>query len=174
MENESTVTFSYSIMEKALARIFRVHAGSMTVLRGRIKALHRSGIAPSNPGRGKVIQYKVEDCFQMAVALGFVDFGLTPSAIAGLMAQSDFFGFSYNKVANENSGHTMLCMLPHVFSNNDIAQFVLLKRSKINQDTVCGFGGRVALIDLEFLRHEVETELAPFLSIKAGVLNVDP
>ncbi len=80
-------TFGYSVLEGALARVFKLSPEAQVgVLRGRVVHLRRNGFGPQEAGRGKRIEYDYETADKWLVALALEDAGLAPLPIMGMIA----------------------------------------------------------------------------------------
>lgn len=74
--------FRYAQVEAALARLHAIDESGMGALKGVIIHLQRQGLVPANPGRGKRIDYTLENVWLWAVCLELLQFGLDPKIAA--------------------------------------------------------------------------------------------
>lgn len=73
--------YPYKTVEKALARLHVVGPAGWGAFRGRIQHLQRLGMVPASPGRGKRIEYTLEDAAKWAFALELEEFGIDPAVV---------------------------------------------------------------------------------------------
>ncbi|MFG1417037.1 hypothetical protein V5F38_04370 [Xanthobacter sp. V0B-10] len=88
--------YSYKQVEAALVRMYRsafafpdqewecdpeVRAFAEGAIRGRLKNMQKMGIAPSRPGTGRRISYRIEDIMLWAFCLELAECGLDPKKI---------------------------------------------------------------------------------------------
>jgi len=78
--------FRYGQVEAALAKLHGVDEEGMGAFKGVIIHLQRLGIVAASPGRGKRIDYRLEDVLKWAFCLELLEFGLDPKVISGYLA----------------------------------------------------------------------------------------
>ena len=70
--------FRYGQVEAALARLHDIDESGMGAFKGVIIHLQRQGLTAANPGRGKRIDYSLENVWLWAVCLELLQIGLDP------------------------------------------------------------------------------------------------
>ena len=74
-------TYSFAQVERALAAVHEIPEAAMGSFSARFKHLHRLGMFPSSPGKGKRIAYSLDDVYLWALCLQLEEFGLDPEKI---------------------------------------------------------------------------------------------
>jgi hypothetical protein len=164
MKNDENLTFGYSAVEAALAVVFKAKA-QILILRARLKSLQRSGLTPEKPGRGKVIKYSVSNVYDLAWALALTDFGLVPDSICSLVSRGYFSAYYVQKIEKLENDRLFFCLMPYVLNekalkfHNSPVPFVMLNGSDISGEQISKLGGRLALIDMTWLKRSVDEAL---------------
>jgi hypothetical protein len=79
-ERDPGKTYSYAAVERALAATFGVdERGRIGWFRAKLQHFRRLGLAPAGPGRGKVIDYTLDDVDRWLVALEVEFFKIDPT-----------------------------------------------------------------------------------------------
>jgi hypothetical protein len=73
--------YSYGQVESALARAHGIPSDAMGTFRARIKHFQKIGIVTSSPGKGRRIDYSLQDVFLWGFGLELAEFGIDPLVI---------------------------------------------------------------------------------------------
>jgi hypothetical protein len=73
--------YSYGQVESALALVHGIPADAIGAFRARIKHFQKIGIVTSSPGKGRRIDYSLNDVFLWGFALELAEFGADPVVI---------------------------------------------------------------------------------------------
>src|SRR3954468_14360283 len=91
---EAKMGLDYAEVEALLALAFHAGAATQGAFRGRLGHLRRLGIPIGlNPGKGKRINYEIEQVYQLALCLELEEFGTDPSLVASMVKQHWDIGF---------------------------------------------------------------------------------
>ncbi|HKI15240.1 MAG TPA: hypothetical protein VKA12_09610 [Roseiarcus sp.] len=172
------IAFSYSEVETALTKAFRILDVARGAFRARIKNFQKLGLVPSSPGKGRKISYRRVDIFTWAIALEFAEFGIDPSLIGPFI---NFFAWRFVERHLLNDGPDKLFVFyPNLLSGwgrdadkpqhmaglvcavVDSLSEIEERRAKaqgqnIHYDLLCS---RLGMINLGRLRRDVEQALA--------------
>jgi hypothetical protein len=79
---------TYANVEDTLALIHGIKSKDRGAFRARIKHIQRIGIVPSSPGKGRKIDYAIEDIFKWAFCLQLIEFSIDPILVKELYEYS--------------------------------------------------------------------------------------
>ena len=109
---------SYAEVERVLAKINEIDESRMGAFRGRMAHFRRVGLSPASPGKGKRIDYALDDIAILAFAVELAQVGVDPISIkrlvdiwkkrilekfreVGLYATIDIYAIFWPKFASE-------------------------------------------------------------------------
>jgi hypothetical protein len=76
---------SYGQVERILCDINGIRGDRVKTFRARLKHYRRIGIAPSAPGKGRVIDYSLDDIMSWAIVVELAQAGLDPTVVKRLI-----------------------------------------------------------------------------------------
>jgi hypothetical protein len=137
--------------------------------RGRLQNFQRFGIPlGKSPGKGKKIDYKKDDVFQLALCLEMAEFGVDPALISSLVKQcwrEDLSDIFIEQAAPEKTKDAVLfCFSPNVMSagwadpDNPSLHFWTSSPGLIGNQIKFekhGYKGRFGVINASWLHREI-------------------
>jgi hypothetical protein len=177
-------TFSYKVVERALAAVHHIPPNALGAFRGRLQHFQRLGVVPASPGRGRKIAYTKADVYLWALGLEFAEFGMDPKPIKQFLIayfstirrdflendddRKQFFFFSPSLLGKDfpvslqqslaNPSGAPYCMAAVVIS--DLAELDTYPRTATAHGTLERHKSRYGLIDLRRLRTNVDAALS--------------
>lgn len=160
--------FRYAEVEAALAAIHDIPESGMGAFKGRLIHFQRIGLGPSNPGRGKKIEYTLEDVLIWAFCLQLAEFGIDPKTIQAIYGWASL-AISIGLFRKVDGDDVFFLVTPMVMSralNGDGVeapvsadqipeQTVVVRASKLDATQL----GRAMVINLSRLRRDVMLKL---------------
>ena len=161
--------FRYAEVEAALAAIHEIPEDGMGAFKGRLIHFQRIGLGPGNPGRGKKIEYTLEDVLTWAFCLELSEFGVDPKQIQAIFKWSSmainlglyrkldgddvFFLVTPNIMSHALNGSAHEAPIANLVVSADQIpeQMIVVRASKIDFAKI----GRAMLINLSRLRRLV-------------------
>ncbi len=161
--------YRYGDVEAALAAIHDIPEAGMGAFKGRLIHFQRIGLGPGNPGRGKKIEYTLEDVLTWAFCLELSEFGVDPKQIQaiyqwsslainiGLYGKSEgddvFFIVTPNIMSHALNGTAHEAPISNLAVSADQVheQMIVVRASKVDVAKI----GRAMVINLSRLRRLV-------------------
>lgn len=162
--------FFYMTVEEVLAKINGINQSSHLAFRGRINNLKRLGVIPSSGGRGKKLQYKIEDVWFLAFCLELAQFGVDPAdiqQIANVWKKDVIQKFTSIARTGDNVDHYAVFELGFMFADMDRSEAVarfhwmpVYPDDRADRDTLRHYlGRRAAVINLTTLKRAIDESL---------------
>jgi hypothetical protein len=168
--------YTYSIVERALAKAFSIDPASMGAFRGRIQHFRKLGMVPSSPGRGRKISYERDHVYKWALGLEFAEFGMDPILIKFFI---DNFAWmrAREHLLDDKALDKSLVFYPNMLSLfgqyevkpfiggvvcvvvNELAELDAKRKESPHELTYELLGNRLGVINLGHLRRSVENGL---------------
>ena len=113
-----------------------------------------------------MIKYSISNIYDWGLALALVDFGLTPESIVSFVRKGYFAKHYAPRINEMNDDFLFFCLFPYILKKvNEIPiPFVMMKGSDISAQEIDSHGGRVALINMTWLKRSLDAAIMEVVS----------